>query len=326
MYNLIRIVGDRQAGFILCLVVILNLIVGSLVMNNHPELYPSFAHLDLNSFFRPIRIEHSWLYALLVSFSLFGINLLACIVESIIRLLSNKAGRLRASAALLFHVALVVTMAAHLFEGFYAGTQRILITAEGVELPELGNVKVESLKNIYHPDDSLKDTEVMLSFSQPDGQRISKGISYNQPAIFDRGRRQVVMLGSEMEPVGVSVIRDTDNREFRLEADKPVVFENGSLMLRGLFQTESGFIFAQLLSQSADGSQQKHIMALNTGTRHSQVNIDGVTYRFNTVIETPLVVAIVRYNPAIPLMLVSLVLASVATLMLIVWLRARSRV
>jgi len=323
MYNLIRILGNRQAGFILCLVVILNLIVGSLVMNNHPELYPSFTHLDLNSFFQPVRSEHSWLYALLVTFSLFGINLIACTVESIIRLLTNKVGRLKASAALLFHIALVVTMAAHMYEGFYASTQRIPIAADGVELAGLGNVKVESLENIYHPDDSIKDTEVTLSFSKPDGQRISKDISYNQPAVFDWGRRQVVMLGSEVVPTAVSVIRDTDNREFRLEADKPVILENGSMVLRGVFQTQTGLIFAQLLSQSAGGSQQKHIMALDTGTRHSQIMIDGATYRFNTVIETPMIVAIARYNPAIPLMLVSLILASAATLMLIVWLRAR---
>jgi hypothetical protein len=326
VYNLIRIVGDRQAGFILCLIVILNLIVGSLVMNGHPELYPSFAHLDLNSFFRPVRSEHAWLYALLVTFSLFGINLLACIIESVIRLLDNKAGRLKASAALLFHVALVVTMAAHLYEGFYASTQRIPIGAEGVELPELGNVKVESLKNSYHPDDSLKDTEATLSFSKPGGQRISKDISYNQPAVFDAGRRQVVMLDSGMAPVGVSIIRDTDRREFRLETDKPLALENGSLMLQGLFQTEDGFVFAQILSQSAEGRQQRHIMALDTGNRHSRFNLDGAVYQFNAVIETPSIIAIVRYNPAIPLMLVSLVLASAATLLLIVWLRARSRV
>ena len=95
LYSLIRILGDRHAGFILCLVVVINLIVGSLVMNNHPELYPTFLHLDLNSFFQPVRSEHLWLYALLVTFSLFGINLLASTIDSTIRLINVKAGRLR---------------------------------------------------------------------------------------------------------------------------------------------------------------------------------------------------------------------------------------
>ena len=81
MMNLIKIIGDRQAGFLLGMIVVLNLIVGSLVMNHYPKLYPKFFNLDLNFFFHPVRGEHFWLYALLLTFSLFGINLLACTIE-----------------------------------------------------------------------------------------------------------------------------------------------------------------------------------------------------------------------------------------------------
>lgn len=324
MMNLIRILGDRHAGFILGMIVVLNLIVGSLVMNNHPELYPRFFHLDLNYFFRPARSEHSWLYALLLTFSLFGVNLLACIIDSIVRLLVNRGGKLKEIAALLFHVALLITMAAHLIEGFYATTQRVQITAQGVELPELGKVQVESLKNIYYPDNSLKDTEVTLLFSKPDGQQLTKDIAFNQPAVFDGGRRQVVMLEGQMIPSGVAISRGLDNQEFSLEVNKPLPLGDGNLFLQGFSETRSGLPYAQLLWQSDKGDRQQHIMALNTGAPHSQIKIDGVLYQFNGVIETPSIVAIVRHNPAIPLMLVSLILASVATFLLIAWLRSRS--
>ena len=237
MMNFIRIVGDRHAAFILCMIVVLNLIVGSLMMNNHPELYPKFFHLDLNYFFQPVRVEHSWLYALLVTFSLFGINLLACVIDSVVRLVTKGAGRLKEISALLFHVALLITMVAHLFEGFYASTQQLPITAQGVELPELGKVQVESLKNVYYPDGSLKDTEVVLSFSKPDGQRIGKDIAFNEPAIFDKGRRQVVMMSGQTMPSGVVVSRSTDNRELLLEVNKPVALESGILLLQGFFET-----------------------------------------------------------------------------------------
>ena len=326
MYNLIRILGDRHAGFILGMIVVLNLVAGSLVMNSHPELYPRFFHLDLNYFFRPVRSEHSWLYALLLTFSLFGINLLACIIDSIVRLLNNKAGRLKASAALLFHVALVITMAAHLLEGFYASTQQIPITVQGVELPGLGKVQVESLKNIYYPDNSLKDTEVTLLFSKPDGQRISKDIAFNEPADFDAGRRQVVMLSGEMMPSGVVISRSTDNQEFRLEANKPVPLGSGSLLLQGFFKTGNGLPYAQFLWQFDNGNRQQHIMVLDAGAPHSQIKIDGVLYQFNKAIETPFIGAIVRYNPAIPLMLVSLILASAAIFLLVKWLSSRGKV
>lgn len=324
MYNLIKIIGDRHAGFLLCLVVVLNLIAGSLVMNSHPELYPSFSHLDLNYFFQPVRIEHFWLYALLLTFTLFGINLLACIADSIVRLFNNKAGRLKASAALLFHVALVVTMVAHLIEGFYGSTQRIPITAQGVELPELGTVQVGSLKNIYYPDNSLKDTEVTLLFSKPDGQQLRKDIAFNQPAIFDGGRRQVVMLSGQAIPSGIVVARSADNLELRLEPGKAQPLGSGNLVLQGLFETPTGLPYARLLWQRDDGDQQQHIMALNAGVPHSQIRVDGELYQFRGVIESPFIVAIVRYNPAIPLMLVSLILASAAIFLLVKWLGTRS--
>lgn len=323
MYSVIRILGDRHAGFVLCMVVVLNLIAGSLVMNSHPELYPKFFHLDLNYFFQPVRREHTWLYALLVTFSLFGINTIACTADSIIRMMTNKSARLKEISALLFHIALVITMAAHLYDGFYGSTRQLPITAQGVELPELGKVRVELLKNIYYPDNSLKDTEVKLSFSKPDGQRISKDIAFNEPAVFDGGRRQVVMMSGETMPSGVVVSRSTDNREFSLEVNKPLALESGSLLLQGFSGLEDGLPYAQFLWQSDKGNLQNYFMVLEPESSHSQIKIDGVPYQFNRVTETPFIVAIVRYNPAIPLILVSLILASIATILLIRWLGTR---
>lgn len=323
MYNVIRILGDRHAGFILGMIVVSNLIAGSLVMNKHPELYPKFFHLDLNYFFQPVRIEHSWLYALLVTFSLFGINLLACVADSILRLMDNGKARLKEISALLFHVALVITMAAHLYEGFYASTQQITITAQGVELPEMGIVQVESLKNIYYPDYSLKDTEVTLSFSKRDGQKFTRDIAFNEPAVFDGGRRQVVMLSGQMMPSGMAISRGTGNRDFHLEQGKPHGLESGTLLLQGFSETEDGLPYAQFLWQPDNGDPQQRYMALGAAARHSQIEIDGVLYQLKNVTEAPVVIAIVRYNPAIPLMLVSLILASIATILLIRWLGTR---
>ncbi|OGS99778.1 MAG: hypothetical protein A3F73_13520 [Gallionellales bacterium RIFCSPLOWO2_12_FULL_59_22] len=324
MQNLIRILGDRHAGFILCMMVVVNLIVGSLVMNSYPDLYPKFFHLDLNYFFRPVRIEHAWLYALLLTFTLFGINLLACIAESVARVVNNRGGRLKEYAALLFHVALVFAMLSHLIEGFYGSTQQLPITAEGVELPELGKTRVESLQNIFHPDGSLKDTQVTLSFDRPGGQQVSKEIAFNEPAIFDKGRRQVVMLSGQTIPSGLVIARNPDNREFTLKAGESLPLENGGLLLRGFFETGNGLPYAQFLWHPDNGSLQQRIMVLEAGAPHSQIEIDGISYRFNRITEAPFIIAIVRYNPAIPLMLVSLILASIATVMLIRWLATRN--
>lgn len=324
LLNFIRIVGDRTAGFILCLIVVVNLIVGSLVMNSHPDLYPGFLNLDLNYFFNPVRSEHAWLYALLVTFSLFGINLLACTIDSTIRMITTRTGWLKTGAALLFHIALIFTMFAHLFEGMYATTDKTMISAQGKELPVLGTAQVASLKNIYWPDDSLQDTEVKLSFNTPDGQKIDKEIAFNKPAIFDGGRRQVVMLSGQVKPSGIIIVRNTDNQEFRMEARYPQSLGNTKLVLQGLYKTEFGMPYAQFVSQAADGKLSQHMMVLIPGQPHSQVEIGGDVYQFKDVIETPFIVAVVRYNPAIPLIVVSLLLASAGLFMLIKWLRTRN--
>lgn len=325
--SLIRILGDRNAGFILCLIVVLNLIVGSLAMNNYPDLYPRFFHLDLNYFFQPVRWEHFWLYSLLLIFSAFGINLLACTIESIIRLINVKAGRLKASAALLFHGALVITMLAHLYEGFFGSTDRTMITTKDTSLPVLGNVRVDSLKNIFWPDNSLQDTEVRLSFIRSDGQKIIKDIAFNNPAIFDGGRRQVVMLSGQMMPTGV-IIRNGDSRELQLQPNAPQEVAGGSLVLEGLFKTESDVPYAQFLWQPTNGVPQQRLMVLGKGLLpHSQIELNGELYQFEDILESPAIAAIVRYNPAVPFMIVSLILASVAAFLLIKWLRSsRSRI
>jgi len=68
-------------------------------------------------------------------------------------------------------------------------------------------------------------------------------------------------------------------------------------------------------------------MVLGKGqVAHSQIEIDGELYQFKEVFEAPMIVAIVRYNPAVPLILVSLLLASAATFLLIRWLRTRSKI
>lgn len=320
--KLISMLGNRYAGFVLCLLVVLNLVVGSLVMHTRPDLYPSFQYLDLNFFFQPVMGVHFWLYGLLLAFFLFGVNLVACIIGSVIRLIENRAGRLKASAALLFHVALVSTMAAHLLEGIYAGTERTMLNMQGTEIAELGHVRVASMRNTYYPDGSLTDTEVTLQFDQPDGKRISTDITYNSPAIFDNGRRQVIMLRGQSMPAGVAVSRD--GQEMRFMPNEPVPVRDGSLVLQRLMKNRAGVPYAQFRWQPKNAAPQQFFMALDVSRlQQAQIDVAGASYRFKEIIEAPFIIAIIRHNPALPLIFISLALATLAIFLLVGWLRTR---
>ncbi len=78
-----------------------------------------------------------------------------------------------------------------------------------------------------------------------------------------------------------------------------------------------------MLWHSRDKGVQTHFMVLSPESPYSHIKIDGASYQFTRATETPYIAAMVRYNPAIPLMIVSLTLSLIGTVLLIRWLATR---
>jgi hypothetical protein len=307
------------------MVVIINLAIGSLVMNMYPKLYPPFFPFDLKFFFQPVEKVHSWLYALLVTFSLFGINMAACLIESTIKLLNSDSNRLKQWAALLIHFALFLTMGAHLYDGFYGNSGHAMITPEGTEIAGIGQVRTESIVNTFHPDGSLKDTAATLAFKRPDGTESKQTLTYNQPALFDGGTREVIIQSGENQPVGLVLANQQKGDSIDMLPYEKVSIPGGSLSLQGVFQTRSGIIFAEFHWTPDGGERQSRALALNGNMQqHNKLVLAGNHYVFKEMIEAPYLAAMIRYNPAIPLILISLLTATLGTILLI-YLAARGR-
>jgi len=196
-YRTIEILGNRHAGFILCLIVVINLAAGSLVMNMNPELYPPFFPFDLNFFFQPMLTVHWWLYLLLITFSLFAVNMVACFIESLIRLRSTTTGKLRLFVGIFIHAALILTMAAHIYDGFYGNSGQATLSPEPTSIAGIGSVSALSVHNTHHPDGSLKDTEAILKITQKESDSTQKRIAYNEPATFESGQREIIIQGGQ---------------------------------------------------------------------------------------------------------------------------------
>lgn len=322
MYALIRILGNRYAGFVLGMIVVLNLAVGSLVMDRYPKLYPPFFPNELNFFFDPVRIEHAWLYALLLTFSLFGVTLIACIIDSIVGMVKAGSARLKPLAALAFHAALVLILAAHLHDGFHGSTDRVVLGDEEVEIPGLGVVRTEAVQNYFHPDGSLKETEVDLLFRLVDGRELRRTIAYNEPALFEGGTREIIIQQGTQRPSGVVITRASDDAEIRLMPFEPWRVEGGHLILRGLFMSELDIPIAEFWLQRTDEHRPLFMILDERAARHAQFEIAGERYHYKDLITTPAAMVVVRYNPAIPLVLGGLLLSSIGTVLLIQWIRA----
>lgn len=318
LYRLIQILGNRNAGFLLCMLVIINLAIGSLVMNMYPDLYPPFFPYDLKFFFQPVEKVHFWLYGLLITFGAFSINLTACLVESIIKLVTSGTNRMRQSAALLMHIALFLTLGAHLYDGFYGNSGHAMIPPEGTHVPGIGLVKTDSVVNTFHPDGSLKDTAATLSFKLLDGTEVTETLTYNQPALFEGGKREIIIQSGENQPIGIVLANKQNGEAIRLMPYEPVAIPGGSLRLQGMFQTESGIVFAEFQWTPTGGKAYAQALALNSNMqRHNKLVLAKNHYAFKEMIEAPYLAAMTRYNPAIPLIMLSLLTATIGTILLI---------
>ena len=316
IYSLIKLIGHRNLGFILSLIVVLNLAIGSLVMNIYADIYPPFFPFDLNYFFDPIRAEHSWLYALIITFFIFSINLTACLIESAVELVQSNTQRLRRSAALLIHLALLLTMGAHLLDGFYGETQQGTISNDGVLIPGIGLVNTTSVNNIYHPDGSLKDTEVILNIERADGEKQVQRIAYNEPAIFDNGEWEIIIQSGNKQATGFVLAHIKGGGEIALTDDRAHELKSGFIALQGMVQTKMG-PFAQISWKPHQSNRETKIIALNSSAgQHSKLNLSGELYQFKELIYEPSAAVMVRYNPAILLVILALIIASIGLILL----------
>ena len=134
IYRILEILGNRHAGFILCLIVVTNLAAGKSGHEYESQIsILPFFHLILSSFFSRLSAVHWWLYLLLVTFSLFAINMVACFIESLIRIRSTTIRQIKAVCRHVFiHAALILTMTAHIYDGFYGSSGQATLSPDPV--------------------------------------------------------------------------------------------------------------------------------------------------------------------------------------------------
>jgi len=318
MLKIIRSLGNRNYGLILGFLIVLNLACGSLVMNFFPDTYPRFALLDFGFFFNPASAVHIWFYVLICVMSLFGINISVCTVEAFLRLLKSKANRRRQISALLCHLAILLALAAHLHEGLAGRSQQIRISSQGTNLPGIGRVSAESVSLSTHPDGSRKDAKAVLAFELLDGSSIKKTISYNNPAIFHSGKDEVIILHGENTPVGLILVDSEGNKLPGLTFKSPLALAGGVLSLNQIFPTQHNIFFAALTWAPEGSPKEPLYLALDRKFQgHNQIMTGKQGYRFESTIDEGMIHAMVRHNPSIPYMLISLLLLTSGCALLI---------
>ena len=318
MLKIIQLIGDRNAGFIIGMLVIVCLATGSLVMNLYPEVYPPFFPFDLNFFFNPVQKLHTWLYLLIIVFLVFGMNLFACTIDSVIRLVKNRSFRKKSIAALLAHIALILALLAHLQEGFYGETRQVRITEQETHIPGIGAVRLESLENLRYPDGSLKDTVAVLGIDPINNKEPFKStLSYNSPTLLNGGSREIIVQSGGYPVTGITVVNN-DGEEIQFLRGKSQILYGGVLTLKDIVQSRFNFPVGIFSWLDPTGETQSVFMALDARVNeYNHIRIKENVYHYVSMTRKPQLIAMVRYNPAVFLMAISILALFVGSIMLI---------
>lgn len=305
--QILQFIGNRYAGFILTMIVIINLAIGSLVMNLNADIYPAFFPFDLNFFFMPLSKVHLWLYILLITFTLFTINLMACFVLDFLRLMNRQNRTLKKIIAFLFHFSLLLALLAHLYEGFYGDSGHTMLSETPIQVEGIGEINLLSSITKTHPDGSKKDIIAKIQIRNSEGEKIEKTLSYNQPAIFEWGNREIIIQGAGNQPKGLVLRGNKNGKQIYLNFGESKTIKGGTLLLHGVFQARMGFHFAEFTWSPLAGKSESKMMVIGqVAGRHNQIQILDETYRFAGALNSPYIAALVRYNPSIPIIILSM--------------------
>ncbi|MDH5719309.1 MAG: hypothetical protein OEZ13_01690 [Spirochaetia bacterium] len=333
--KIIEILGNKKAGFLLTMVMVLSLISGSLVMNMNVDIYPPFFEFDFKYFFYPVQPVHMWFYFLLIVSLAYSINLVFCVIEQFLLVKKIKNIEAKRWASILAHIAVIFALIAHLIEGSTVKSNYVEISKKPVSINGFGSFYAESIQEKFYPDGKLKDVIVNLKGQKADGTEFDKIMSYNNPVTFTAGIRTILI--QQITSAGSSIVlkRNSDGKTLPLDYQGQIKTPEGLLRLAGIEKTKSGF-WLVYLKHILKNSEEKSIYLTGSEDikdacsltqnkdyflcRHMNIVIKNETYSFFKVIETPVIYALVKYNPGVHfilpaalLMCVSLILQMLST-------------
>jgi hypothetical protein len=235
-------------------------------------------------------------------------------------------------SAILVHLSLVLMLFAHLIEGFYSSSERIVIGQpdsmgrKDRDIKGIGRVSVKDLRQIHYQDGSLKDMIIQLETLTRDKRLIKNQISYNNPATFNWGMDEIILQNGEKVYSGL-VLKDDANQEYLLQPRKFVNLKNGKLRLTGIFDMERGWKIAEVnfyasAKNREDLSRQKpsqtFFVAVNPEVQsHKSFTVNGVNYTLLRPLEDFFLLALARNNPSIPLSALAAILMTIGIIFMI---------
>ena len=292
---------SQKTGIIVGFTVTGLLIIGSLIMNYVPQPYEGLSGEDITFFFKNPRPIHTWFYIMFVAFAMYGICIFFCTLDSILRKVKARAGKIPLYGASIVHIGFLITLVAHLIGGIWSESgMPITIADKWVQAGEY-ELKVTGLETTSYPNGMPRKITAQIAIRK-DGKETSATLGYNNPVLLDYGTKEFLLRNyGNINAVVLNIGGKT--RAFNI---KDVFEVNGSKVLLANLYLPPQFPLPviQLVSEGKDGKYNKTYVRIG---RQNAQNIKGVNVIFEDIKSTPAVVVTPKENPSIPLTLIAIV-------------------
>jgi hypothetical protein len=277
------------------------LIIGSLIMNYFPESYEGLSGEDITFFLNNPRPIHAWFYIMFAGFVMYGICIFFCTLDSIIRKVKARTGKMPLYGASIVHVGFLVTLVAHLIGGIWSESgMPITIGDKWVASGEY-ELKVTGLETTSYPNGMPRKITAQMKIRK-DREEFDDTLGFNNPVLLDSGTKQFLLQNYGNIPNGVVLNIGGRTRAFKI---KDVIEINGSKVLLAnlYFPPQFRIPAVQFVSKGKDGKYNKTYVRIG---RQNAQNVMGVNVIFEDIKSTPAVVVTPKENPSIPLTLVAI--------------------
>ncbi len=292
---------SQKTGIIIGFTVTGLLIIGSLIMNYFPESYEGLSGEDITFFFENVEPINIWFYLMFVGFIMYGISIFFCTIDSVIRKVRSRTGKIPLYGASIVHIGFIITLVAHLIGGIWSeSSMPITIADKWVQSGEY-ELKVTGLETTSYPNGMPRKIKAQMKIRK-DGEETSDTLGYNNPVLLDCGTQEFLLRNYGNMPNGVVLNIGGETRAYNI---KDVIEINGSKVLLAnlYFPPQFRIPAIQLVSKGKDGKYNKSYVRIG---RQNAQNVKGVNMIFEDINVTPAVAVSVKKNPSIPLTLIAI--------------------
>lgn len=292
---------SQKTGIIVGFSVTGLLIIGSLIMNYFPEPYEGLSGEDITFFFNNPRPIHIWFYIMFVGFIMYGICIFFCTVDSLIRKVKARTGKIPLYGASIVHVGFLVTLVAHLIGGIWSESgMPVTIGDTWVQAGEY-ELKVTGLETTSYPNGMPRKIKAQMKIRK-DGEETSDTLGYNNPVLLDCGTKAFLLRNYGNMPNAVVLNIGGETRVLKIK-DVFEINESKVLMANLYLPPQFRMPVVQLVSEGKDGKYNQ--VYVRIGRQNAQ-NVKGENVIFEDIKSTPAVVVTSKENPSIPLTLVAI--------------------